>query len=209
MKELRLASISKHLSADDRSPWNRLFPSLLEKILLGFAVLGCALVVVCVFAVKWSYRSEVGVVAGIMVVVASLLLMLTTIFRDLATFVKELKRPLSAIDDAYERTYWVVHALSDYPVDRLISMRNFIRHREEEIRNRIGFFAGSLEVVGIVPLLLAGWWAWRSASSPMEFSFPEQYCFHSLLVFMLGFCLSDLSCLPLQEWGMYWMSQFA
>lgn len=174
MTDLKLSAISGRLSSDSGDAWSRIFPSTLEKLLLRLVVASCALLVGCVFAEQWRYRNEVGVVAGVVLVFASLVLMLLSVFRDIATVAKELRSPLSGVDDAYQRFFWAVHTLRDYPVEQLVSMRNFVLHRDREIRRRIGFFAGSLEVVGIVPVLIGGWWAWRSASSPTQFSFPEQ-----------------------------------
>lgn len=58
MNDLKLSSISGRLSTDSRDAWSRIFPSTLEKVLLGLAVASSALLVGCVFAEQWRYRKS-------------------------------------------------------------------------------------------------------------------------------------------------------
>ncbi|MCL1633360.1 hypothetical protein M2650_01695 [Luteimonas sp. SX5] len=173
IKHITLSSIAEKLSDDDRSALSKLFPGWVEKASLGGVVVGLLLFSGYLFF-NFEHRNTVGAIGLVLAASFSLVWMLVGIFRDTKSFVGEVKRPLDSLDNSYQRHLWAVAALKSVSVEDLGSAHRFVVHRLQLIPKNIGFLVGSVEFVGLVPLLLAAWWAWRSAGAPVDFSFFEK-----------------------------------
>ena len=173
-----LSTIARTLSEDDRTALRKLFPGIAERLALVGVMVGALTFVVALF----GYWRVIAIAALLAIAVSSLLWSVASIVRDAVWFWREARDPLASTNAAYNRHLWAVNALGSHSADTLRSMHAFIRHRQEHIPKRLAFFCGALEAIGLVPLLVAAWWAWRDAGAPAEFQFPEKL----LLAFAVG-----------------------
>ncbi|WP_396616287.1 hypothetical protein ACHZ97_00665 [Lysobacter soli] len=176
--QLDLSTIANALTDDDRTAFRKVFPGVTDRIALSGVMLGSLTFVFSLFA-----NLRVAAITGLLAISAfSLLWLVASIFRDVAWFWREAKDPLASTNAAYNRHLWAITALKSQGSDTLRSMYAFVRHRQEQVPKRLAFFCGALETIGLVPLLIAAWWAWRDAGAPSEFQFPEKL----LLAFAVG-----------------------
>lgn len=184
-KFVDLSSIAKNLSEDDRTALRKLLPGPIEWVALIGVLVG-AVAFVTALVGSWRFVAWLGL---LVIVASSLLWMLASIVRDTIWFWRESRSPLASTNDAYNRHYRAVMALQSQGIDTLRSVHGFVRHHQEQILKRVAFFCGALETVGLVPLLIAAWWAWRDAGAPSEFQFPEKL----LLGFAVGIYLGAIA----------------
>jgi hypothetical protein len=170
------ALVTRHLGYRRKSFGETILPGSAERVALGLAVLGIAMV-----AVAWLMKlAEVpyGVfllLGAFLVPLSGLVYLLAGAVRDVGAVWRGASEPAGDLDPAFVEFQRAVDALSSRPSEELELALAFVGNQMSIIRSRAGFLTGAIDHIGMLPLAIAAWWAWRSSGSPVEFSTLEMW----------------------------------
>lgn len=200
LKHMDFEYIKELIEPDSNETWVELLaPTVLERGIFSTAVSGFFLAAISLVAFALTGSTIAYSAAIFLGGLASLcgLIQLTSLTRrsvvDIYWFAK---RPLKG---SYERMASVAAAINSAAqseLDALENTQSLVRFQMEMLQGRAGFLVGAIGSIGIVPLSLFAWWAWKSQGGTHDFSQFEIYG----LAFAFGIYAGSLLSFNATEW---------